>query len=132
MNEQVIAEQQAQNIPQPTEHVPAAISVPELTGFGNAAIELDEMTQYKLHDVFGAKYDPNDQETRQRLQFIYKTVSDMVDSTDYPIVASKARELMRIAGVAHSEQKLYKLYEWLRLSNVMRNTGREMELLRDE
>lgn len=132
MNEATIAERQAQNIPQPTEHVPAAIVAPETTGFGGASIELDEMTQYKLHDVFGEKYSPNDEKTRQQLQYIYKTVGEMVSDTEYVNIASKARELMRVAGIAHSEQKIYKLYQWLRLSNIMRNTNKEMDLLRDE
>ena len=132
MDETHIAAQQAQNIPQPTEPTPIAISEPELTGFGTAAIELDEMTQYKLHDIFEAKYDANDQESRQQLQYIYESVSDMVDTKDYSFVAAKMREIMRIAGISHSDNKLYKLYQWLKLSNVSRRTSAEMEALRDE
>jgi len=131
MDETHIAAQQAQNIPQPTEPTPIAISEPELTGFGTAAIELDEMTQYKLHDIFEAKYDANDQESRQQLQYIYGAVSDMVDTKDYPFVAAKMREIMRIAGISHSDNKLYKLYQWLKLSNVSKRTSAEMEALRD-
>lgn len=131
MEESAIAEKQKQNIPQPIEAAPAIISVPELTGFGNAAIDLDEMTQYKLHDLFDAKYEANDETSRQQLQYIYKTVSEMTDGEDYPIIASKIRELMRVAGIAHSDRKLYKLYQWLKLSNVMRSTEVEMENLRD-
>ena len=131
MDETHIAAQPAQNIPQPTEPTPIAISEPELTGFGTAAIELDEMTQYKLHDLFDAKYEANDETSRQQLQYIYKTVSEMTDGEDYPIIASKIRELMRVAGIAHSDRKLYKLYQWLKLSNVMRSTEVEMENLRD-
>lgn len=131
MDETHIAAQQAQNIPQPTEPTPIAISEPELTGFGTAAIELDEMTQYKLHDIFEAKYDANDQESRQQLQYIYESVSDMVDTKDYSFVAAKMREIMRIAGISHSDNKLYKLYQWLKLSNVSKRTSAEMEALRD-
>lgn len=131
MNEEAIAQQQLQNVPQPAEHTPAPITAPELTGFGDASIDLDEMTQYKLHDLFGAKYDPNDNETKQRLQYIYEIASDGLESKDYVIVASKIREIMRVAGLAHSDQKLYKLYQFMRLSNVMKKTSQEMELLSD-
>ncbi len=132
MQEAQIVAELKQNVPQPTEHTPAAITAPELTGFGSAAIDLDEMTQYKLHDIFDAKYDANDQQTRQQLQYIYEKVSEGLDDTSYPFVAAKMRELMRVAGIAHSDRKLYKLYQWLRLSNVMKKTNAEMDSLRDE
>jgi hypothetical protein len=131
MNEDAIAQQQQQNVPQPAEHTPAPITAPELTGFGDASIDLDEMTQYKLHDLFDAKYDPNDNETRQRLQYIYTVASDGLEAPDYVTVASKIRETMRIAGITHSDKKLYKLYQFMRLSNVMKKTSQEMELLSD-
>lgn len=131
MDETKIAGQLADSRPPEPEHTPAAITAPELTGFGSAEIEMDEMTQYKLHDIFDAKYEANDQEARGQLQYIYSTVSEMVGSEDYPLVAAKMRELMRVAGIAHSDRKLYKLYQWLRLSNMMRSTSKEMESLRD-
>lgn len=129
MDEAAIAAQQATKITQPVESTPAAISAPELTGFGDASIDLDEMTQYKLHDLFGARYDPNDNETRQRLQYIYGIASDGLETKDYVTVASKIRDTMRVAGITHSDQKLYKLYQFMRLSNVMKKTSQEMELL---
>ena len=70
MDEAQIAQQQKQNIPQPTEHVMAAPVVGE-TGFGNAKIELDGLTQYKLHDFMGLPYKPNDEIIRQQMQYIY-------------------------------------------------------------
>lgn len=135
MDETAIATQQAAKIPQPSEptvQTPTATTSPELTGYGNATIDLDEITQYKLHDLFDAKYEANDNVSRQQLQYIYENVSKALDNPDYPIVASKIRELMRIAGIAHSDRKMYKLYEWLKLSNTMKKTSIEMDNLRDE
>lgn len=133
MNESQIAQQLQAKIPQPVESNPTpSDGPPEATGFGNATLELDELTQYKLHDVFDIPYKPNDNEARQQLQYIYEKVGDMVDNKEYPFIAAKMRELMRIAGIQHSERKLYKLYEFLRLSNVMKKTDAEREALRSE
>lgn len=130
MDEASIAEQQKQNIPKPEEHTPAPITAPELTGFGTAAISLDEMTQYKLHDVFGEQYRPNDEVNRQRLQYIYEKVSQDMPEKDYAYVAAKIRETMRIAGITHSDNRIYKTYQWLKLNNIIRQTSAEMESLR--
>ena len=130
MDETAIATQQKANIPQPTEHVVAPDGPPESVGYLDNG-ELDELTQFKLHDIFDVQYDPNDAETKNHLSYIYNQISEMVDSKDYTVVASKMRDIMRIAGIQHSERKVYKLYEWLRLSSISKKAHREMEALRD-
>lgn len=130
MDESQIAEQQKQNIPKPTEHTPAP-DTPGDTGFGNAQTGLDELVQYKMSDIFGERYNPNDEIARQQMQYIYDKVSEMIDNKDYAFVAAKARELMRIAGITHNNNQRYRLYQWLKLENIMKRTNAEMNALRD-
>lgn len=131
MQESQIAEAQKAKMPQPEQPVQAQAAPPEATGFGNAAIELDELTQYKLHDLFDAQYSPKDTDAKKYLDYIYGKVSDMSEQKEYPFVAAKIRELMRVAGIAHSERKMAKMYEWLRLADVSKQTQIQMENLRD-
>jgi hypothetical protein len=93
--------------------------------------ELDEMTQYKLHDLFHATYDPNDETTKQQLSYIWQEVSAMIPEQDYGFVAAKIRELQRIAGITNSEGRIYRLYQWLKLNNMRRNAEAEMGALSD-
>ena len=131
MDEKAIAEQQKANIPQPTEHTPAPVTPPEATGFGDAEIGLDEITQFKLHDVFDAKYEEKDEDARRYLQFIYERASDMAENKEYPFVVAKIREVMRIAGIAHSDRKMFKTYQWLKLAGLSKNINKQMENLGD-
>lgn len=130
MNEQQVAEQLKANIPAPVEHTVAVDAPPTMTGFGDASIELDEMTQYKLHDLFDVHYDPKNDEVKRQLQYIFEKAGADLEDKDYVNVAAKIRDLLRISGLAHSDRKIYKLYQWVRLANVMKRTQQEMENLR--
>ncbi len=131
MQESQIVESQKARIPQPEQAAPAPATPPEAIGFGNAAIDLDELTQYKLHDLFEVQYNPKDNDAKKHLDFIYSKVSDMSEQKEYPFVAAKIRELMRVAGIARSERKMGKMYEWLRLADVSKQVHSQMENLRD-
>lgn len=128
MNEEAIAEQQRANLPQPTEHTPAVDAPPEATGFIDGG--LDELTQYKLHDFFGENPKRSDYDTKQHLGFIYQEVSKMIDSTDFIDITNKMSEIMQIAGLNHSDRRIYKLSEWLKLRSVASNAHKKMETLR--
>lgn len=132
MNEQQIQEQLKQNLQKPDyeEPTPTLPPPPEPTDGIPSNIELDELTQYKLHDLFGQPYQQHDEVSRQRLNYIYKEVSKMTDSSDYGFVASRISELQRIIGISNSNDRLYRLYQWLKLNNVRKNTEAEMESLR--
>lgn len=133
MTEEEIAEQLKQNIehsgdtPQdPAQSKPVEID----TSNGQATIaptyELDEITQYKLHDYFGEQYKPHDETARQQLQYIYEEVAKMVEDKEYGFVLAKIRDLEQVLGVSTAENRRYRLYQWLRLNNMRRNIDAEM------
>lgn len=130
MTEEQIAAQLKQNIQAPQDNVidtrPVA-EEPEINLATTAInIDLDEMTQYKLHDYFGEQYRPNDEVARQQLQYIYSEVSKLIPDIEYGFVVAKIRDLERIIGLTNSEQRRYKLYQWLKLNNVRREVDAEM------
>lgn len=134
MSEDEIQQQLKQNIPQSEEFVPApAPPVDSSNGQARTAdsFELDEITQYKLHDLFGEQYRPNDEVTRQQLDYIYQEVSAMLPETDYGFIAAKIIDLQRMIGITNSDNRIYRLYQWLRLNNVRRNVDAEMGALSD-
>ena len=129
MDEQQIQEQLRQKVEPAQEFTPAP--KPEVdTSQGQAQpaqqFDLDEITQYKLHDLFGEQYRPHDEVARQRLSFIYERVSAMVDNQEYGYVAAKINELQRMIGISQSDNRLYKLYQWLRLDSVRKGVDAEM------
>lgn len=131
MEEQIAAQLQ-QRIPQTEEPQPAVVTK-DLGHPGQADVavplELDEMTQYKLHDYFGEQYKPRDEVNRQRISFIYEAVSKMADEPEYGFIVNKIREIERIAGTSRSDNRIYRLYQWLKLDNIRKNTEAEMSAL---
>jgi hypothetical protein len=129
MNETEIVERLKQNVTPPPDTTLAPVAVPEPTN-GQAVIaptfELDELTQYKLHDYFGETYRDTDEEKRQQAQYIYKHVSELIDNRDYGFVLAKIRDMERIIGLNGAENRLYKLYQWLKLDNTRRSIDAEM------
>lgn len=129
MTEQEIQDQLKQNIKEPEPFVPAPRPAQD-TNSGQATVspsyELDEITQYKLHDYFGEQYKPNDEVSRERLQFIYGEVLRTLDTQDYGYVLAKISDLERMIGTVHSDDRLYRLYQWLKLDSVRRNVEAEM------
>lgn len=132
MDEQTIADRLRQNIPKPYETIISPV-VADSTAVGSDAASLDtgldEMIQYKLHDFFGEQYRDSNEESRQRVQYIYDRVADMLDSKEYGFVIAKIRDLERVIGITHSDNRLYKMYQWLKLENVRRNIDAEMGAL---
>ena len=130
MNENEIADSLKQNTPKPyeTDIAPTTPQEPSV-GVTLPPAELDELTQYKLHDYFGQEYKTYDDESKQRIQFIYETVSKMVQNDDFGIVLTKIRDLETIIGTAHDERRAYKLYQWLRLETMRRSIDTEMGAL---
>jgi hypothetical protein len=108
---------------------PPIVTMPEPpSSAANTAvhIDLDEITQYKLHDFFGEPYKANDEIKRQQISYIYENVSKMVDSPEYGFVVAKLRDLERIIGISQSEDKIYKMYSWLKLNNIRKNVDLQM------
>jgi hypothetical protein len=129
--EQQIVEQLKQNITPPPDNVlRAAPETPVNPINGQATIapeyKLDEMAQYKLHDYFGEQYRDSDEVKRQQTQYIYEEVAKLIDTSEYGFVIAKIRDLERIIGITSSENRLYKLYQWMKLERVRRNVDAEM------
>lgn len=83
--------------------------------------QLDEITKYKLQDYFGVRYRPTDEVSNQQVAYIYETVSKSLEDKDYGFVISRIRELERMIGTANSDNRVYKLYQWLKLENIRKN-----------
>lgn len=127
MTEEEIAQNLKQNLPQEAEFTPPApdpVNTDQV--HGNVPFRLDDIAQYKLHDFFGAKYRPTDEISVQQVNYIYENVAKMVDTPEYGFVVSKIRELERLIGTSNSEQRIFKLYQWIKLDNLRRNIEAEM------
>lgn len=133
MNEEQIAAELAQNVQRyepTTEQVVAAVAE-EPASLARTAehIDLDELTQYKLHDFFGEPYRANDEVKRQQMQYIYGCVAKMIGTQEYGFVVAKMRDMERVIGIAHSDNKIYKMYQWLKLDNMRRNIDAQMSAI---
>lgn len=130
--ESEIAERVKQNIPQPAQAVPAP-KQPIDTQFGRATtavtMDFDELTLYKLHNFFGQTYAASDLDNVKRIKYIYGRIAEDIGNPDYPHVISKAADLMRKAGIANSDNRIYRLYQYLKLDNVKRGIETEMSAL---
>ena len=130
--EDEIANKLKQNIPPPYQTTPAPIA-PVDTTQGQATIapeyELDELVQYKLHDYFGEKYHSGNEEAKKRVSYIYEQVAGMLEDKDYGFVVAKIRDLERIIGITNEDQRMYKLYQWLKLEHLRKNIDAQMGAL---
>ena len=133
MTEQEIVEQLKQKVTPPVDTVLTPV-VPHVdVTYGQATtapeFELDEMLQYKLHDYFGEQYKDSDEVKRQQIQYIYGEVAGMIDTQEYGFIVAKIRDIERIIGLTNTSNRLYKLYQWLKLDKVRRNIDAEMGAL---
>lgn len=128
MDESQIANNLKQNIPQAPEHITAypVVSDPQMVPI---AYDLDEITQYKLHQHFGETYREGDLEGNKQIDYIYKSVAEQIGSNDYPIVVAKINELKRMLGLNHTENARYKLYQWLKLDQKRSRIEQEQGVL---
>lgn len=132
MDEQTIVEQLRQKIAPPPVFTPAPKTPLEpVEGSSSTPDTLGEFTLMKIHDYFGERYKPNEAELSQYAEYIYTQVGGLINSTDYVEIMTKVQELERIAGVRFSENRMYKLYQWLRLDQVRREAEFTMGTLGD-
>ncbi len=87
------------------------------------------MTQYKLQDFFGEQYKDSDEVKRHQVEYIYKEVSQLIDTQDYGFVVSKIRDLERIVGTTSRPDRLYRMYQWLKLDKTRRSVEAELGAL---
>lgn len=131
MTEAEIATQLQKTISPPDSVLVSATPVSATdTTYGQATtapnFQLDEMAQYKLQDYFGEQYKDSDEVKRQQVQYIYEEIAKQIDNHDYGFVVAKLRDLERIIGVTHSEDRLYKVYQWLKLDKTRRSIEAEL------
>lgn len=129
MNEDAVVAQLRDSVPKPEEPKPAVVApVPYASpASATADVQLDDMMHYKLHEYFGEQYRSTDEQSKQRVEYIFKTVAEQIGTNDYSFVVAKIRDLEQIIGIAHAENRMYRLYEWLRLNNIRRKIDMEMD-----
>lgn len=124
-----------QNITTPQDTVLAAAVSPVDTTYGQATtapdFKLDEMTQYKLQDYFGEQYRDSDEIKRQQTQYIYEEVSKLIGEPGYGFVVAKIRDLERTIGISNSPERLFRMYQWLKLDKTRKNIEAEMGVITD-
>lgn len=129
MNEEAIAEQQRQNIPQPEAFVPTPESPAEPTDGSILSAELDELSMFKIHDYFGEQYSPGNQDSKTRIQFIFDNIAEQIGSRDYLTVMSRVSELESMIGLTHIANRSQRLYQWVGLDRIRRQTEKSMRLI---
>lgn len=132
MDEQTIAQQLKQNIPtiqEPTAPTPT-VSAPVGQAEVGMPLELDEMTVFKIHDFFSEAYKPTDEKNIERAKYIYNKIAEIAETTDYGMIIERMREFERIIGTTNSDQRMYKLYRWLKLDSMRRSIESQQNALR--
>lgn len=131
MIEDEIASKLRANVPQEVEAPRVVIPTPTgVQDHSSVDTGIDDLTNFKLHELLGEEYRSSSSETKQQMNYIYEQISKGLESPDYINVAKQIRELLQVAGLAHTDNKVYKLYQWLRLKSVASNAFTEMDLLR--
>lgn len=128
MDEDAIVANLRENVPPPAETQPAppaSLPTDEPSGVTGGMV-LDDIMQYKLHEYFGQQYKFVDEQAKQRVEFIYKTVAERIGVSDYSLIVSQIRNIEQMLGIAHADNRLYRMYEWLRLDNTRRKVDMEM------
>lgn len=130
MNESEIAKQQAQNIPQPEPTTLAPVEPPK-TDYTDkpTEYEIPELSIYKLMDSLGEQYTQKDTEGIEYANNIYKMTAEMIGSNDYLDVSDKVREITRVIGAQDAPNKMFRIYQWLRLEGQRKRIEREQEIV---
>lgn len=133
MQESDIADKLKQQVPSAEEFTPAPPDdVPtQATTDLPDTIELSEITQFRLAQYFDEKLRDSDEVTKQQLKYIYEKISKISNSTDYGHIVEQIRYLERVIGISYHQNRLYKLYEWLKLDSMRSNIESQMGAIGD-
>lgn len=130
MNEQEIAQQQAQNIPKPEPTTLAPVEPPKTDYTAKTTeYEIPELSIYKLMDSLGEQYTQKDTESIEYANNIYKMTAEMIGNYDYLSVSEKVREITRVIGATDAPNKMFRVYQWLRLEGQRKTIEREQEMI---
>jgi hypothetical protein len=126
---QIQAKLQA-NIPQPEAFTPAPVIVePTDTTAIAPQTELDELTQFKIHDYFGERFTVSSTESKEKVQFIFDHIAQQIGTRDYLSVLNRVNDLEQMIGSRHADNRLQRLYQWVGLDRVRQQTENAMRLL---
>lgn len=137
MNEEDIAASLRQNLqtadtptpaPTTTTQEPASNQVPG-QATGPTSYDLDDMTLYKLHAFFGVDYRPSDATQINQIRYIYLNAMGMAGSEDLGEVTQFIRDIEQSNGFTHDERRLYKTYQWVKLTKLRRSIDGEIGAL---
>lgn len=133
MNEEALAARLRENLPSQPEEETTKVDEkkPEVTEDTLLSTKIDDITQLKIHEYFGQKYRTSDEESKQRTSYIFETVAKDIGTIEYSKVISRIHEIEQFVGTTRSDNRLYKLYEWLKLDNTRRRASMEMDALRE-
>lgn len=133
MNEEAIATRLRENLPSQPEEETTKVDEkkPEATADTLLSTKLDDLTQIKIHGYFGQEYRISDEESKQRISYIFETVAKDIGTIEYSKVISRIHEIEQSVGTTRSDNRLYKLYEWMKLDNTRRRASMEMDALRE-
>lgn len=132
-SEEAIAARLRENIPRPVEpsSEPEKPTQPDAKPTAELAvpIELDEMSMYKLHEFFGESYRTTDEQNKKRAKYVYEIVANEIGTAEYGYVVAKISSIEQMIGTAHGPDRLYKVYQWLRLNSARLNIEAEMSAI---
>lgn len=107
--------------PTPPEGTPASAT---------AGVQLDDVMHYKLFEYFGQQYRSTDEQGKERIGFIYNSIAQQIGTTDYSFVVTQIRNIEQMLGTGHADNRIYRVYEWIRLNGIRRKIDMEMEAVR--
>jgi len=129
MSEDQVVASLRENVPSPVEpETKPELPPPEGTpASATAGVQLDDMMHYKLFEYFGQQYRTTDEQGKERIAFIYNAVAQQIGTNDYSFVVAQLHNLESMLGTSHAENRLYRVYEWIRLDGMRRKISVEMD-----
>jgi hypothetical protein len=128
MDEALISEQLKANIPRESTVVAPVASAPtqDISEGISTPNAVDEITMYKLLDLMGVDMKEADTQSKSQAEYIYMKIAEIIGSTDYMVIANKIREYERILGIQYAQDKLFRLYKWIKLDGMRKSIEQEM------
>lgn len=130
MNENQIAEQMAQNVPQePVSESVTTNDTPEPQPFHWNG-EIDNSTFLHLADVFGLdRITRHHESTQNQLRSVYRYVAESLQTTDLDLILGKISEMETGLGVAYKPDRMQRLARWVDLERQTQILRRQQEFI---
>jgi hypothetical protein len=126
MSEDQIAAQLKQNIPAPPDPtLPSPIPISTDEQSSNISDQLEDFMLFKVANLLEARYLPQDLEQNNKLKFIYSQASELSGSNELEVITATIKDLLVREGISHAEDRLRKLYLWMKLNQEWLKVMRE-------